>query len=52
MSGPAPETQTPDDRGAPASAPAAQRYGPLRLERTRKDDGRSLIYYSLAEPAS
>jgi hypothetical protein len=29
-----------------------ERYGPLELERTRKDDGRMLIYYSAVEPSS
>ena len=32
--------------------PERERYGPLELERTRKDDGRMLLYYSAVEPSS
>jgi len=46
-------------RSTPASGPAAgdagergapERFGPLILERTRKEDGRALIEYRSEEP--
>lgn len=36
--------------GSGSSETAVERFGPLALERLRKDDGRSLIIYSRAEP--
>jgi hypothetical protein len=50
-----------DERGQRASAAQEERekqpselerYGPLELERTRKDDARMLIYYSAVERSS
>ncbi len=35
-----------------AEVPERERYGPLEVERTRKDDGRVLIYYSGGEPSN
>jgi len=41
------------DRGErPAASAAAERYGPLALERHVKDDGRALLLYERARDAS
>ena len=37
--------------GDATSGTEPERYGPLALDRLHKDDGRSLIIYSRAEPA-
>jgi hypothetical protein len=43
---PEPGSRDPDG-GRPGAAPGEEeRYGPLRVRRTRKDDGRALILYS------
>ena len=41
-----------DGAGAAGDGPQsdAERFGPLALERRRKDDGRALIIYRRAEP--
>ena len=43
-----PEPASGDPNGGPAAAAPGEeeRYGPLRVRRTRKDDGRALILYS------
>jgi hypothetical protein len=40
--------------GATPEPPPRERYGPLELERTRKDDGRALLYFleAGAEPGA
>jgi hypothetical protein len=48
-------TESPGERGENASSPAPatsaqERFGPLSLLRTVKDDGRALILYERREP--
>jgi hypothetical protein len=49
------EPSTPERLPDPGERQAGERehaehYGPLTVERTRKDDGRALIYYSAGPP--
>jgi hypothetical protein len=54
------EPATPPEEGSSANSGKAggkpprgtERYGPLDVLRTRKDDGRSLILYSVGERAA
>lgn len=43
---PEPGSGDADDGRAAAAPGEEERYGPLRVRRTRKDDGRGLILYS------
>jgi len=52
-----PPAEDPEDAAAEANrrpvagAAASESYGPLAVERHRKDDGRALILYRRREPA-
>jgi hypothetical protein len=48
---PEPGSGDPDGGRASAAPGEDERYGPLRVRRTRKDDGRALILYSDARRA-
>jgi hypothetical protein len=47
---PEPSSRDPDGDLASAATRNDERYGPLQVRRTRKDDGRALILYSDARP--